>query len=65
MKAHNRNKPVIARTSYERLSDIDRKTFDKTATLMLDPDDNMDELWDLYSRIVENQDIQTSRYNKM
>jgi hypothetical protein len=65
LKAHKRNKPSIVRTSYERLSEDDRMLIDSISVLMLNPDDHLDELWQLYTQIVEDQDIENSGYKKI
>jgi hypothetical protein len=62
LKAHNRKKPVVAATSYERLSDVDKETINLIAKMMLNPDEYMNELWELYRKVVEDQDIQVSGY---
>ncbi|HPF17629.1 MAG TPA: transglutaminase domain-containing protein [Thermotogota bacterium] len=64
LKEFNRKKPEIARTSYERLNDFQKNTFDKVTTLMLNPDKHMAELWQSYQKIVEPIDIERSGYGK-
>jgi hypothetical protein len=64
LKAHNRKKPLVAKTSYERLSDTERETIDTVAKMMLDPDRHRNELWELYKKIVEEQDIQASGFGE-
>ena len=64
LKAHNRKKPEIVRTSYECLSIEQRTLFDSIARLMLNPDNHMDELWNLYKNVVEEQDLNNSGYDK-
>lgn len=62
LKAHNRNKPDIARTSFERLSKENQEKIHTMADLMMNPDQNLPELWDLYRTIVEEQDLKTSGF---
>ncbi len=62
LKAHNRKKPDLVRTSYEKQSEKKREDINRIAKLMLNPDKNMDELWEIYKTIVENQDIESSNY---
>jgi len=64
LKEHNRKKPLLVRNSYERLSEPDRKTIDSIAELMLDPDKNMNMLWNLYKKVVEDSDLEVSDYVK-
>lgn len=61
-KAHNRKKPDIVRTSFERLSEERQNDINSIAEMMLNPEGHMAELWQIYGTIVEPQDLSTSGF---
>ncbi len=63
LKAHNRKKPDIVRTSYERLPEEKQNDINSIAEMMLNPDEHMAKLWQIYSTIVEPQDLSTSGFD--
>lgn len=63
LPTHHRKKPAMARVSYKNLSDEQREQIHKAAEWMMDPDNHLNELWQIYSQIVEPQDLHESGFN--
>ncbi len=62
LKIHNRKKPSVVRATYENLSEEQKNDINRIAEIMVNPDDNSNELWQIYSKIVEPQDIHESGF---
>lgn len=62
LSSHNRKKPSIVRATYENLTEEQQGDINNIAELMINPDDNLNELWQIYSRIVESCDLQESGF---
>lgn len=62
LKTHNRKKPSIARITYENLSEEQQNDINRIAEIMIDPDYNLNELWQIYSRVVEPRDLHESGF---